>query len=93
MSDSIARNNFIDKEENAITVSESHNNEIYNNRISNSQGGIDIDKESTNNVIHNNTVILAKNPNSQQPSSSSSDAIAVEKGAEMNNKIYSNTIQ
>jgi mannuronan 5-epimerase len=93
MSDSIARNNFIDKEENAITVSESHNNEIYNNRISNSQGGIDIDKESINNVIHNNTVILAKNPNSQQPSSSSSDAIAVEKGAEMNNKIYSNTIQ
>jgi poly(beta-D-mannuronate) C5 epimerase len=93
MSDSIARNNLIDKEENAITVSESHNNEIYNNRISNSEGGIDIDKESTNNVIHNNTVILAKNPNSQQPSSSSSDAIAVEKGAEMNNKIYSNTIQ
>jgi hypothetical protein len=61
--------------------------------ISNSEGGIDIDKESTNNVIHNNTVILGENPNSQQPSSSSSDAVAVEKGAEMNNKIYSNTIQ
>ena len=35
MSDSIARNNVIDKEENAITISESHNNKIYNNMISN----------------------------------------------------------
>jgi parallel beta-helix repeat protein len=93
MSDSIARNNFINKEEHAITISESHNNEIYNNRISNSQGGIDIDKESSNNAIHNNTVILANTTHSQQPSSSS-DAIAVEKGAEVNNnKIYSNIIQ
>ena len=91
MSDSIAKNNFIDKEEHAITISESYNNEIYSNRILNSQGGIDIDKESSNNVIYNNTVILAENSHSQQ--ASSSDAIAVEKGAEMNNKIYSNTIQ
>lgn len=80
MSDSIARNNFIDKEEHAITISESHNNAIYNNRISNSQGGIDIDKESTNNAIHNNTIIVAENTHSQQPSSSSSsDAIAVQR--------------
>jgi parallel beta-helix repeat protein len=94
MSDSIARNNFIDKEEHAITISESHNNEIYSNRISNSQGGIDIDKESTNNAIHNNTIIVAENSHSERPSSSSSsDAIDVEKGAEMNNKIYSNIIQ
>jgi mannuronan 5-epimerase len=90
MSDSIARNNVIDKEENAITISESHNNEIYNNTISNSETGIDIDKESSNNAIHNNTIIIADTTHSQPPASS--DAIAVETGAEKNNKIYSNTI-
>ena len=89
MSDSIARNNVISNEENAITISESHNNEIYNNTISNSEGGIDIDKESLDNAIHNNTVIVA---NTTQSPSSSSDAIAVESGAEKNNAIYSNTI-
>ena len=57
--------------------------------ISNSEGGIDIDKESLNNAIHNNTVIVA---NTTKSPSSSSDAIAVESGAEKNNAIYSNTI-
>ena len=90
MSDSIARNNVIDKEENAITISESHNNEIYNNTISNSETGIDIDKESSNNTIHNNTIKVADTTHSQPPASS--DAIAVEMGAEKNNKIYSNII-
>ena len=88
MSDSIARNNVISNEENAITISESHNNEIYNNTISNSKGGIDIDKESLNNAIHDNIVIVA---NTTQSPSSSSDTIAVESGAEKNNAIYSNT--
>jgi parallel beta-helix repeat protein len=90
MSDSIARNNLIDKEEHAITISESHNNEIYNNRLSNSEGGVDIDKESSNNAIHNNIIIIADTTHSQ--TQAPSDAIAVEKGAEKNNKIYSNTI-
>ena len=90
MSDSIARNNLIDKEEHAITISESHNNEIYNNRLSNSEGGVDIDKESSNNAIHNNTIIIADTTHSQ--AQAPSDGIAVEKGAEKNNKIYSNTI-
>jgi parallel beta-helix repeat protein len=90
MSDSIARNNFIGKEEHAITISESHNNGIYNNRISNSEGGIDIDKESTNNTISNNTIIVAHTNHLQ--AQDSSDAITVEKEAEKNNKIYSNTI-
>jgi parallel beta-helix repeat protein len=89
MSDSTVRNNFIDNEEHAITISESHNNEIYNNRISNSEGEIDIDKESFNNAIHNNTVILANTTHSQQLTSSS-DAIAVEKGdrSEQQQNIY-----
>ena len=88
MSDSIARNTVISNEENAITISESHDNEIYNNTISNRKGGIDVDKESLNNAIHDNTVIVA---NTTQSPSSSSDAIAVESGAEKNYAIYSNT--
>ena len=91
MSDSIARNNIISNEENAITISESHHNKIYNNIISNSEGGIDIDKESLNNAIYDNTIIVANATQSPQ-SSSSSDAIAVEKGAEKNNEIFSNKI-
>ena len=34
MFDSIARNNFVSNEDNGIVVSESHNNEIYNNTVS-----------------------------------------------------------
>ena len=90
MSDSIARNNVISDEEQAISISESHNNAIYNNTISNSVSGIDLDKESLNNAIHDNTVIVVKP--TQLPPPSSSDAIAVESGAEKNNAIYSNTI-
>ena len=66
MSDSIARNTVISNEENAITISESHDNEIYNNTISNRKGGIDVDKESLNNAIHDNTVIVANT--TQSPS-------------------------
>jgi poly(beta-D-mannuronate) C5 epimerase len=86
MSDSVARNNVITNEEKAISISESHNNDICNNAISNSVSGIDIDKESINNAVHDNTITVV---NTQ----SSSGAILVEKGAEKNNNtIYSNTI-
>ena len=67
--------------------------EIYNNSITNSKTGIDLDKESINNNIHNNIVKL--NNTSSSPSSISSslsDAISVEEGAEENNKIYSNIV-
>ena len=70
MSDSVARNNVISNKEKAISISESHNNDIYNNTISNSVSGIDIDKESINNVVHDNTITVI---NTQ----SSSDAIVV----------------
>jgi mannuronan 5-epimerase len=85
MYDSVARDNVINTEPKAITISESHNNEIYNNTISNSVSGIDLDKESLNNAIHDNTVIV----NQQQ----SSKAISVESGAEKNNILYSNIIK
>jgi nitrous oxidase accessory protein NosD len=77
--------NVISTEPKAITISESHNNEIYNNTISNSVSGIDLDKESLNNAIHDNTIIV--NPQS------SSKAISVESGAEKNNLLYSNIIK
>ncbi|MPZ08561.1 MAG: hypothetical protein GEU26_19495, partial [Nitrososphaeraceae archaeon] len=35
MFDSVARNNIVSDEEQGIVISESHNNEIYNNTISN----------------------------------------------------------
>jgi hypothetical protein len=40
MFDSVARNNLISNEDKALSVSESHNNEIYNNTISNSVSAI-----------------------------------------------------
>jgi parallel beta-helix repeat protein len=86
MFDSTARDNLISGEEKAITISESHDNEIFNNTVSNSISGIDLDKESLNNRVHDNTVIV-------NPQSSSSNAIAVESGAEKNNLLYSNIIK
>ena len=92
--DSVVKGNTISQPGgSALVISESHNNEIYNNSITNSETGIDLDKESSNNTIHNNIVKL--NNTSSSPSSISSslsDAISVEEGAEKNNKIFSNTV-
>jgi parallel beta-helix repeat protein len=41
----------------AIFVSRSHNNEIYNNTISDSSNAIYLKDSSSNNIIHHNTVI------------------------------------
>jgi parallel beta-helix repeat protein len=49
MTDSIARDNYVSNEDNAIVISESHNNEIYNNTVSNSGSGIDVDEDSFEN--------------------------------------------
>ena len=46
MFDSVARNNIVSGEEQGIVISESHNNEIYNNTVSDSGHGIDLDKAS-----------------------------------------------
>ena len=92
--DSVVKGNTISQPGGkAFVISESHNNEIYNNSITNSETGIDLDKESTNNTLHNNVVKL--NNTSSSPSSISSslsDAISIEEGAEENNKIFSNTV-
>jgi mannuronan 5-epimerase len=78
MYDSIARNNFVSNEDIGIVISESHDNEIYNNTVSKSDRGIEIDKDSFENNIHNNTIINIARP---------SDAIAVQ-----DNGVYNNTV-
>ena len=57
MVNSIARNNDVHHEAAAaISISQSNNNQIYNNTISNSGDGINL-KNSSNNKIHDNTLI------------------------------------
>lgn len=46
---------------NGISISESSNNQIYNNRISNSDIGIFLRKNSSNNFINDNTLIDINN--------------------------------
>jgi mannuronan 5-epimerase len=79
MYDSIARNNIVSHEDNGIVISESHNNQIYNNDVSDSGRGIDLDKESYDNVIYHNVVRNIPNP---------SDALYIEEGAAEKNRLY-----
>ena len=62
MTDSVARNNVVSNEDRGIVVGDSSDNEIYNNRVSDSGSGIDVDEESTGNNIHNNTIVDIANP-------------------------------
>ncbi len=79
--DSVARNNIVTHEEKGIVISESHNNSIYNNHISDSSRGIDLDKESFGNTIHHNVIENIPDP---------SEALHIEEGADANNTLYSN---
>jgi parallel beta-helix repeat protein len=83
MFDSVARNNIVNDEEQGIVISESHNNEIYNNTVSNSDRGIDIDVQSNENIIHDNIIRNIPNP---------SDALSIENGAAEQNTFYSNVL-
>jgi len=57
MVNSVARNNIVhDEAASGISISESQNNQISNNTISNSGSGITV-KNSTNNKINDNTII------------------------------------
>jgi parallel beta-helix repeat protein len=82
MYDSVARNNIVSNEDRGIVISESHNNEIYNNTVSDSGSGIDLDTESSKNKIQDN--IVANIPYSS--------ALVVEDGAAEQNMLYSNTL-
>lgn len=83
MYDSIARNNVISHEDKGVVISESHDNQIYNNYISESGRGIDLDKESYDNVIRGNVI---------QNIPDSTDALHIEEGAAHENTVHSNKI-
>ena len=83
MSDSVARNNIVSNELRGIIVSESHNNEVYNNTVSSSGSGIEVDEDSYNNIIYDNTMIDIPDP---------SYALSVENGADSQNTFYSNVL-
>jgi parallel beta-helix repeat protein len=81
MFDSLVRNNVVSDEVIGIHGSQSHDNQIFNNTISNSLNGMDIHDGSTNNKIYNNTIIK-----SMHGISVSSSNVAA-------NRIYSNVIK
>jgi poly(beta-D-mannuronate) C5 epimerase len=81
MFDSVARYNIVSNELRGIIVSDSHNNEIYNNTVLNSGSGIEVSEDSYDNIIHDNTMIGIPNP---------SDALSVENEAAEQNTVYSN---
>jgi parallel beta-helix repeat protein len=80
MTNSVARNNNVHDETKGIFLSESNNNQIYNNIISNSKDGIYLKSGSSNNEIYNNNVTDAI-----------SNATLVNVGSSRNT-FYSNTI-
>ena len=80
MYNSVARNNHVHDEVKGIFVSASHNNEVYNNTVSDSGDGIYLKAESSNNKIYHNTIINA-----------TSNGILVNTGAS-DNTFTSNTI-
>ena len=86
MFNSIVRNNIVYNEPSGIFVSQSHNNQIYDNTISNSGNGIYINSGSTNNKLYYNTMFNSK-----------SHAILITNGSSGNiftyNKIVSSTAQ
>ena len=79
MQNSIANENNIHDENVAIFVSNSHNNKIYDNRVSDSRVGIYLKSESSHNYIYNNTIVDPKSSGLQVNNVS-------------NNTFYSNTI-
>ena len=80
MTNSVARNNNIYDETKGIFLSESNNNQIYNNIISNSKDGIYLKSGSSNNKIYNNTITHAI-----------SNGILINVGSSKN-VFYSNTV-
>jgi mannuronan 5-epimerase len=80
---SVAKNNYIHNQANPLEIANSHKNDVYNNLISGNvtttKAGITLKGNSTENYIHNNTII-----NSQS-------GILI-RDTSLNNQIYSNNI-
>ena len=79
MTNSVAKNNSVSNEDKCIFISQSHNNEIYNNRVSACDIGIDLSAKSSKNTIYNNII-----------ANSTKDIVL--KKAGNGNKLYSNKI-
>lgn len=79
MTNSVARNNSVSNEDRGIVISESSENEIYNNRVSDSGSGIDLDEDSFNNNIHNNIIMNIADPE---------DALGIEGDAGEQNPVF-----
>ncbi|HZE77227.1 MAG TPA: NosD domain-containing protein [Nitrososphaeraceae archaeon] len=82
MSNSVARNNYVYNETNCIFVSQSHNNEIYYNRLVGCDDAIHLFHKSSNNVVHNNSITDSGNP-------VNTDDV---KASVYRNKVYSNSV-
>jgi parallel beta-helix repeat protein len=82
MTNSIARNNIVYNEDNGIFVSQSNNNQIYKNIVSNSANGINVGSGSSDNKIYNNTI-----------TKSTSHGISINSKDSAANSIYSNIIR
>ena len=81
VTNSIARDNYIYDQNRAIHVSRSHNNEIYNNTVSNGKSGIVLVSNSSANKIYDNNIMNAKNP------------LRIDPGLDQINTIYANRIE
>jgi poly(beta-D-mannuronate) C5 epimerase len=80
VTNSIARDNNIYDQSRAIHVSRSHNNEIYNNTVSNGKSAIVLVSNSSANKVHDNIIMNAKNP------------LRIDPGLDQVNTIYDNRI-
>jgi parallel beta-helix repeat protein len=83
MTDSIVRYNTVSNEDRGIVISESSKNEVYNNTITDSGSGIDLDMDSFENIIYNNIIVNMEDPE---------DALGIDDGAEDQNTLYSNVL-
>jgi mannuronan 5-epimerase len=79
MTNSTARNNYVHNESQCIFISQSHNNDIYNNRASDCRNGIHLKYTSSKNQVYDNTII------------NTNKGIVATNGAS-NNTFYYNTI-
>lgn len=77
---SLAKNNIVYNEPNGILITRSHNNQVYNNSVSNSVEGIKVESASNFNKVYGNSIINSK-----------AHAILVTNGSS-SNTFYSNKI-
>jgi parallel beta-helix repeat protein len=81
MTNSIVRDNYLYDQGRAIHVSESHNNEIYNNTVSNAKSAITLISGSSANKIHDNNILNSTTP------------LRIDPGLDQSNTIYTNRIE